>query len=611
MPTTAVDIIAFGFQVAAAVLAALQARFERRAFPWGIIALLVFAFPLRPVSSRAAVFLTDNLRVEIFPEALLLLFAMLLFTAVLFTVKHVHDIRVVARVRAAVLRRSEETYRAIFNAANDAIFVHDMETGALLDVNRRMTELYGYSAEEARRLTVGDISDGSPPYSQEDALRLIHKAVEGEPQLFEWRSKDKAGERFWVEVNLKRATIGGAERILAVVRDITDRKRAEEALRRSETTIRALFEAIPDLIFLIGRDGVFRSYKAANEEDLAVSASEIVGRHVREILPSAIAEKSVSGIQRALETGNVQIYEYRLATRAGEDRDWEARVVPCGADAALCIVRDITDRKRAEEQLKHYSENLERMVELRTKELDRARARLFHSSKLAALGRMGAGVAHQLNSPICGGLLFVDTLIEDFENSKRQADILKNLRKTLLGMRDSIEVMLTMAMVQRRGKAPWGAVDLNEVMGRILELVSLECRRHHIDVERCLDAQLPTIEGRSGELDQVFINIINNAIDAMPDGGTLTVESAAEDGTIIVTVRDSGKGIAPETCEQIFEPFFTTRMAERGIGLGLSIAREVVDGYGGEIEVESAVGRGCAFTVRLPRKTQRPPEGTS
>jgi PAS domain S-box-containing protein len=130
------------------------------------------------------------------------------------------------------LRRNEANYRAIFDAANDAIFVHDTETGAILDVNPKMTEMYGYTPEEARQINVEDISSGEPPYAQDDALQWIGKAVEGEPQIFEWRSKDKAGRTFWVEVNLKRAVLADEDRLLAIIRDVTQRKRAEEDLER-------------------------------------------------------------------------------------------------------------------------------------------------------------------------------------------------------------------------------------------------------------------------------------------------------------------------------------------------------------------------------------------
>ncbi len=132
------------------------------------------------------------------------------------------------------LQESEENYHSIFDTANDAIFIHDAKTGAILDVNRKMCEMYGYTPEEVRKVNVEALSSGKSPYTLKHALGKITKATEGEPQLFEWHAKDKAGKLFWVEVNLKLATIGGHERLLAIVRDITERKKADKVLRESQ-----------------------------------------------------------------------------------------------------------------------------------------------------------------------------------------------------------------------------------------------------------------------------------------------------------------------------------------------------------------------------------------
>jgi len=127
----------------------------------------------------------------------------------------------------AALKASEANYRTIFDSANDAIFIHHMDTGRILDVNRKMCEMYGYTSEETRHIDLGTVSEGVPPYSQNEALAWIQKAVEGIPQIFEWRAKRKTGEVFWVEVNLKRITIGDDDRLLATVRNIGERKEAE------------------------------------------------------------------------------------------------------------------------------------------------------------------------------------------------------------------------------------------------------------------------------------------------------------------------------------------------------------------------------------------------
>jgi PAS domain S-box-containing protein len=145
---------------------------------------------------------------------------------------------ITARKRAeAELRESEQNYRSIYNAANDTIFIHDIKSGEILDVNERIQDVYGYTPDEAKRLNVGAISSGEAPYTQEHALEWIVKAADGKPQLFEWLAKDKHGRLFWVEVNLKKAVIGGRDRLLAVVRDIDARKRNEETQNKLQVQI--------------------------------------------------------------------------------------------------------------------------------------------------------------------------------------------------------------------------------------------------------------------------------------------------------------------------------------------------------------------------------------
>src|SRR3989338_10171092 len=130
----------------------------------------------------------------------------------------------------------EATYAAIFNAANDAIFIHDIETLAIIDVNEKACEMFCYPKEELVKITIADLSLGEKPYTQEDAFDQAKKATGGEPQLFEWLAKDKAGRIFWVEINLNKAVIGGRYRLLSVVRDITDRKQTEERLKKINET---------------------------------------------------------------------------------------------------------------------------------------------------------------------------------------------------------------------------------------------------------------------------------------------------------------------------------------------------------------------------------------
>jgi len=313
---------------------------------------------------------------------------------------------------------------------------------------------------------------------------------------------------------------------------------------------------------------------------------------------------SVEEANRVLQREGVFTGEIRHRRSDGSSfpafmHNWVLRAEDGRPMGMIGTMRDISDQKEAEERLKEYSERLEQMVEERTNELDKVRADLFISTKLAAMGRMGAGIAHQLNSPLCGGLLMVDSLIEDAQGDAKQQKRLATLRKSLENMRDVIECMLTLAMVGRRGKSIEVDADINDILQKILGLVSLETQQRRIEVRTSFDKAVPRTKTRLGELDQAFLNIINNAIDVMADGGRLSVETIYNDGRISVEISDTGMGIAPEDMGRIFEPFFTTSQGKRGLGLGLSIARDIIEHHGGTIEVRSELEKGSIFIIKL------------
>lgn len=262
------------------------------------------------------------------------------------------------------LRMSEATYREIFNAANYAIFVHHIETGDILDVNRRMEEMYGYTIEEARSLKVEDLSSGVSPFNQETALRLVRRAAAGEPQLFEWYAKDKNGRLFWVEVNLKKAMIAGEERVLAVVRDISERKRAEEALRESEERYRSLFYRVPIGVFHYDLDLRITDCNDRFVEILQSDRELLVGLDM-----TTLEDHSVLPAIRSILDGSDGYYEgpYRAST-SGAHIWVKLRTVPLtGADGSIVggvgIVEDVTEQRKAEEALRESEARLKRIAD--------------------------------------------------------------------------------------------------------------------------------------------------------------------------------------------------------------------------------------------------------
>ena len=241
----------------------------------------------------------------------------------------------------------------------DAIFVHDASTGEILDVNAKMLEMFGYSAEEARSLTVEDLGSGDPPYTQVEALRAIREASPGQSRLTEWQTKHKDGRRFWVEVNLKRCVMNSRETVLAVVRDITDRKKMEEAVRRERDKAQSYLDIAGVMIVVIDRDQKIVLANRKTCEVLGCEEKDIIGKNWFDTFIPEQERDMTKGVFRDLMAGNIEPWEYAenpLMTMSGEKRliawhnsvirDENGRIV-----ATLSSGEDITERKRAEQAL--------------------------------------------------------------------------------------------------------------------------------------------------------------------------------------------------------------------------------------------------------------------
>ena len=221
------------------------------------------------------------------------------------------------------LRESEASYRGIFDAMNDAIFVHDMDTGRIIDVNRKMCEMYGYSLEEARNLTIGTMSFGEPPYSEEDAARWMRKAADGESQIFDWLAKKRNGDLFWTEVNLKRAVIGGRERVLGVVRDISEAKRTQEALRSSEELQKTILATSPVGIGLArDRNMVWVNNAWARMFGFEQDDASYLGHSARKLYPTQEEfERAGKVLYPGLSTGQVNEIDATMCRKDGSPFD--------------------------------------------------------------------------------------------------------------------------------------------------------------------------------------------------------------------------------------------------------------------------------------------------
>lgn len=367
---------------------------------------------------------------------------------------------------------------------------------------------------------------------------------------------------------------------------------------------RAAIEQSPSIIMITDVNGAIEYVNPAFSRVTGYSFEEVRGQKPR-ILKSGELEANVyADLWKAIASGEEWRGEFHNKKKNGE-LFWELASISPIRDSSGKIIRylavkeDITRRKQAEMMLEEYSLNLENMVEERTLQRDSARVSLFMAEKLSAMGRMAAGIAHQLNSPLGGGMLYVDALIDRWEGPDEGREHLFRLRDLFMHMRDIIDAMLAIARVKKRSESARVQANINAIIDRVLNMSSLECRNRGICVERIFGNDLPLIPAHLGDLDQVVINIVNNAIDAMEKGGKLSITSVRANDGVRICIHDTGSGILPEHMDHIFEPFFTTRPGSKGTGLGLSIANEIVDRYQGKISVQSTA-KGTEFAVWLP-----------
>jgi PAS domain S-box-containing protein len=414
------------------------------------------------------------------------------------------------------------------------------------------------------------------------------------------------GQEVWVQtvktpVKDEKGDIRG---VLGIFWDITERKRTEEALRESELRYRTLMEQIPAITYIADLDEASTTQFVSPqiEEMLGFKPDEWKDGHdvwFHQLYPDD-RERVLAEVAASHASGDPFMSEYRMISRDGAViwmRD-EAIIVrdEYGNPIHLHgVMFDITERKRIEEKLKQYSERLKEMVEERTKELQDAQEQLVRREKLAVLGQLAGGLGHELRNPlgaIKNAVYLLNMILEEPE-----AEVKESLEIIEKEVGISERVISSLLDFARPKPSTRVKVDINEIVQATLSHVPVP---ENVEVVSRLDKTLPTtILGDPDQLTQAFGNLILNAIQAMPEGGRLVVKSdVTGPNQVTMTFADTGVGIPQEKMKKIFEPLFTTKA--KGIGLGLALAKLLIEAHGGTIEVKSEVDKGTTFTVSLP-----------
>jgi PAS domain S-box-containing protein len=497
----------------------------------------------------------------------------------------------------------EQGFRNIFDNVNDGILLANIENKKFSLGNKMICRMLGYGPEEVETLGIADI------HPEKDLPRIIDKferMQRGEFAVAEnLPVKRKDGTVFYADISASPVTLGGKSSLVGIFRDITERKKAEEELRASVLKSELLFESSRDALviaeppswkFVRANQAALQLFGASSLDEFTAlgpwdisSERQPDGRLTSEKIPELIATTMREG-------SCLFEWEYqRLDGRPFPSEVLMTRMEVDGEVFFLASVRDITERKKAEEEIRKLNEGLEARVQERTRQLLKAQDELVRKEKLAVLGQVAGSVGHELRNPLgvmSNAVYFLQTVLSDADETTREyLDIIKDE----IAVSDRIVAELLDSV---RSNPPHSeAVGLREMIKRTVHQLSIP---DSVAVSLDIPEALPSLRVDAMQINQVFRNLINNGVEAMPGGGVLGIRAVENrpDGTVTVSVRDSGIGMKQEHLDKLFEPLFTTKA--RGTGLGLVVVKNLTEANGGTIKVQSEAGKGTVFTVTLP-----------
>jgi PAS domain S-box-containing protein len=480
------------------------------------------------------------------------------------------------RARDAVAQ-SEARYRNLFETATDAIYTLDTQ-GSFTSVNEATCQLSGRARE--------DLLGRSPMplVATSEAARVkehFKSALAGTPRQYECHFVRPDGTRRVVSVTNTPIRHGHQViGVLGVARDVTDERERALALERSEARYTRLVESASDAIFTIDRAGLLTSVNRSLERSTGKVRPVLLGTPFAALIDPRDRESCALALRETLD-GHRRRVELRYPAAAGEIRQCSLTLTPLvegnGVAGALGIVRDVTDEKRLAEQL-------------------------MQQEKLAAVGQLVSGVAHELNNPLAGVMAFAQLLLAS--SAGAQPEQRRAVETINQEARRAAKIVANLLTFARQHQPERTVADLNRVVEDTLELRRYALRVAQIEVDVALEPGLPVTWADPFQLQQVVLNLITNAEHALSawDGPRrLSIATKRAGDQLVIRVGDTGPGIAPEHVPRIFNPFFTTKPVGEGTGLGLSISDGIVREHGGRIRVESRPRCGATFYVELPR----------
>jgi two-component system, cell cycle sensor histidine kinase and response regulator CckA len=491
----------------------------------------------------------------------------------------------------ALLRASTDQYHHLFENALDAIFIIDPATGLIVDANVSARTLAGRRRKELVGASILLLAPEEEKGAHARAFSRLR--VEGEIRtLRSLHFRHRKGHLVAVEINARVVSIGDRTLAVAILRNITEQKRAEVQLTASEELLRIIVEGTLDMFFYVhNTKGVFTYVSPSVVRITGHSSEDWIAHYEKFATDSPVNVKMRENTEDAMRSGAIaEPYPCEIWHADGRRILLEINERPIFRDGIVIgvqgVARDITERRRLEEQL-------------------------IQSQKMESIGLLAGGIAHDFNNILGGILGYASYLKSVVPVNDRIYQHLDTIERSALRAADLTAKLLAFA---RGGKYVVKPININAVIEETLRLLRGSFDKN-IVIEERLARDVPAIEADAGQMQQVIMNLCVNARDAMPGGGRLTLTTSVvpwptavlvsqpdvrHTPHVCVTVRDTGSGIDPAILGKIFDPFFTTKEKGKGTGLGLATVYGIVKNHNGNIDVKSEIGRGTTFDVLFP-----------
>lgn len=493
--------------------------------------------------------------------------------------------------------------------------------GQIVFVSDQTERVFGYEREDLLGKSVETLIP-----EQFRKVHVRHRAeYDSNPKLrpmasgIELFGRRKDGFKFPVEISLSPFDLGGRNFVIALVQDITDRKQIEKGLEEGKADLEYLFQTANVMVIGLNANGCVNRMNHAAEEITGYTQSELIGKNWFETLvPKEKYPNVWEEFKRLLFGGTPRTFENPILTKSGKERIiwWQNNEVKLNGKivGTISYGNDVTERKRMEEALRASEQRYRELA------IDQER-QLILSERLISFGELAASLAHEFNNPLGIVIGYAQDLLTEVDPSDPRYQSVKVIEEEAGRCKKIMQDLLDFG---RQTPPQYGRTDLTDLIRKNIDL--LGSRFQKADIKTVVQNQdgLPKIWVDKHQIGQVLVNLFFNAIEAMPRGGTLTVGISGRpslrpdapgihpvpSGRVTVSVADTGQGIEPDNLSRIFDPFFTTK-SKKGMGLGLSICKRIMEAHGGEISVESGPDRGTTFYLHLPVERRRSPRSES